>query len=61
MSDDEDVDWSNYESGPFCRHFSDMSCGMTCAACGHRCTQHGAEDGDYSCNECDCKAWEDEE
>lgn len=52
------TDWENYESGPFCRHWGDPSdCDIKCSRCGHRCTQHGAEDGDYACLECDCEGW----
>lgn len=53
MSDDDD--WSDFDSGPFCRHWVSPpgDCEDTCADCGHRCAAHD-EDG---CDECDCKAW----
>lgn len=45
-------DWSNYESGPYCAHWSEpWDCNETCA-CGHACTAHATwEDG---CNEDGC-------
>lgn len=51
------IDWGNEDSGPFCRHWDDLNCEIICKICGHRCAQHGASDGDFSCNECDCEAW----
>lgn len=62
MSDDP------YESGPFCRHYSDPSdCQETCAHCGHRCKWHDPDcsysefvliDGVWRHeNHCDCLAW----
>lgn len=59
MSDDEQ-DWSDDQSGPFCRHFSDPSdCDIKCAACGHRCPDHGYGDGDRECMapDCQCQEW----
>lgn len=58
--DEEERDWANYESGPFCRHWVDpVDCEIRCARvnCGHGCTRHGAEDGDFECFDCDCEAW----
>ncbi len=53
--DEEERDW---DTGPFCRHWSDPSdCDIECANCSDPCPKHGAEDGDYSCSECDCKEW----
>lgn len=62
MEDDFDIeneiDYYDYESGPFCRHFSDPSdCEKVCANCGHGCMQHNCDSGDYSCEECDCGCW----
>lgn len=54
------TDWSNYESGPFCRHWGDPDdCDEVCKTCGHRCTRHGANDGDWECFEdgCSCQRW----
>ena len=48
---DEEVDWSEYESGPFCRHWSDPAdCDQLCV-CGHKCCQHRGDE----CQECDCE------
>jgi len=51
MSDESD---GCPDSGPFCRHWSDIDCEETCARCSHRCWAHN--DG---CSEegCDCVAW----
>lgn len=63
MSKDEEED-DGYESGPFCRHWSDPNdCDEKCKRCGHSCCQHGYS-SDESCNEdgCTCEGWvEDEE
>jgi hypothetical protein len=59
MSEDTQ-DWSDYETGPFCRHWGDPAdCAIECATCGHKCTQHGAMDGMWECNEydCACEEW----
>lgn len=60
MSDDESG-WEDYETGPFCRHWSDPAdCAEVCQACGHRCGVHDFGDGAATeCNEpeCDCKEW----
>ena len=55
----EDYDWSNYETGPFCRHWFDPSdCRDDCAYCGHRCPEH--EIGHTTeCAECDCPEYKD--
>ena len=55
------TDWENYESGPFCRHWSDPAdCDIKCAKCGHDCCHHGYGDGDLACSDCDdCTEWED--
>lgn len=60
MSDD----YSDYETGPFCRHWSDpWDCEELCKRCGHRCREHNYG-GRYEseCNEhgCDCKSWDGE-
>lgn len=34
-------DWSDYESGPFCSHWSDaFDCDEPCLGCGHECREH---------------------
>lgn len=41
MSDDDATDWTDYDSGPFCVHWSDPSdCDTPCATCGHECREH---------------------
>lgn len=56
MCDDE------YESGPWCEHWSHPSdCDAMCK-CGHKCHQHDIySDEERWCNvdDCDCKAFED--
>jgi hypothetical protein len=52
---------TEYESGPFCRHWSDPAdCDEVCARCGHPCRQHCGDDG--SCDEtgCTCQEWKGE-
>ena len=59
MTTDEDSGESEYNSGPFCRHWSDPAdCDETCGCCGHRCVDHAFGDGaEPACSECDCEAW----
>lgn len=53
-------EFEDYDSGPFCRHWGDPSdCEEVCAACDHSCPQHSYYDDE--CNECDCRAFVDEE
>lgn len=41
MSESDDDDWADYESGPYCRHWSDPTdCDELCDTCGHRCSEH---------------------
>lgn len=55
--DDEDLaDWSDMDTGPFCRHWSDFDCEVTCATCGHRCACHYPGDAS-GCSDCDCERW----
>jgi hypothetical protein len=55
MTEDE-VDWENYESGPFCEHyFEPWDCDVLCA-CGHRCARHQGEH--CGADGCDCQAFE---
>ena len=52
MSDDND--WSDYESGPFCIHWSYVGdCDKVCQ-CGHPCGYH-----DGNCRECQCQEFKD--
>ena len=64
MDEPEDDEWWDYDSGPFCWHWSDPAdCDEKCAraGCGHGCGQHAADDGEAGCFECDCPAWFEEE
>lgn len=51
MSDGSD-EWEDYESGPYCLHWSD-GCDEKCVSCGHECKRHGW--GYDECDECACK------
>lgn len=57
--DDEDSSWEGYESGPFCRHWSDPADCDTLCKCGHQCCQHSAYTD--ACAECDCEEFCDNE
>lgn len=55
------MDWEDYESGPFCRHWAEASaCYIICAHCGHDCVAHNVGD-DTSCSvdNCACEEWQD--
>lgn len=43
-------------SGPFCRHWDDLSCDKICSRpeCGHSCPSHW---NDVDCDECACAGW----
>jgi hypothetical protein len=58
-----DVDWENYETGPFCRHWSDPAdCDIKCATCGHDCHRHEFEKpGECFEDGCECKEWKEQE
>lgn len=62
FDEDEVEEFTEFETGPFCRHFGDPSdCREKCANpdCGHECTSHGFGDGASSeCSYCDCKEWQ---
>ena len=56
MSEPEEDDWDEFESGPFCQHWlSPGDCEATCAGCGHPCDKHN----ELGCDECDCTEWKD--
>lgn len=63
--DDEEDSYEDCQSGPFCRHWSDMEC-ETCRAGGANCG-HSGFDHEYAgsclCGEagCDCPGWQDRE
>lgn len=64
MAAEEEVEsWDGYESGPFCRHYSDPSdCDEKCAACGHECRRHDQYDpGECLEDNCTCNAWKEAE
>jgi hypothetical protein len=52
----DEVDWENFDSGPFCRHWGELGgCDEACARCGHGCNVHRGTD---ACDECDmCIEW----
>ena len=56
-----EIDWENFDSGPFCRHWGDPSdCDELCATCGHRCTDHSYGNGEpFECmvDDCKCEEW----
>lgn len=47
--------WDDYQSGPFCQHYSHPSdCDDKCT-CGHTCSRHEVMGpGDRECLECPC-------
>jgi hypothetical protein len=60
MSEADDNDWSDYETGPFCRHWGDPSdCDRECKRCGHKCPRHGFGNDNSACMEegCQCQSW----
>lgn len=55
MSNGAADDWSDYNSGPFCRHYSDpYDCDTPCGSCGHPCCRHREECEDDGCA---CDTW----
>jgi hypothetical protein len=47
-----------YNSGPFCRHWSDPSdCDLLCV-CGHKCCDHRGDE--CSLDDCECEHYEEE-
>ena len=62
--DDDDVDDADgeYDSGPFCRHWTDpLDCEERCTGCGHRCGNHDSLGDLTQCDECDCTEWQEKE
>jgi len=57
-------DYRDYGSGPFCRHWGDLSdCDELCNACGHKCREHdygGKDDSECRVDGCVCKSWDGE-
>lgn len=57
---EEEIDWTDYESGPFCRHSSQLGdCDELCAACGHTCSEHWSDGCDHE--GCLCMAWKEKD
>jgi hypothetical protein len=57
---DDELDTTEYETGPFCRHFADpVDCSETCIGCGHECHEHVRFEGPRPCDAagCDCPGW----
>lgn len=56
---DDNDEWEDYESGPFCRHWSDPEdCDAVCVTCGHGCTRHDfGVPGECFEDGCDCVKW----
>lgn len=56
--------WEDYESGPFCRHWTDPSmcevCMAGCAVCGHSGFDHAFGDPAL-CSVCECLGFEEKE
>jgi hypothetical protein len=58
MDDDFDMEeMGEYESGPFCAHWSSGDCGDLCV-CGHACKLHSGGGCDYE--GCECEGFADE-
>lgn len=58
MELDEDED-PGYDSGPFCRHWSDPSDCEELCVCGHKCCEHYWAGNE--CRECLCEHYTDKE
>mgnify|MGYP001568647700 FL=1 len=62
-AEDEDEDTTEWETGPFCQHFSDPSdCEELCLGCSHGCPDHerSAESGKprvCTLPGCPCQGW----
>lgn len=57
------TDWSDYESGPFCPHWIDLSvpCREFCTKCGHSCGAHSRARDACTERDCDCTVLETED
>lgn len=54
---DEGNEWSDYDSGPFCPHWSDPSeCDEKCSVCDHECKDHFGGD-ECRVEGCDCEGF----
>lgn len=59
---EDDSDWSDYDSGPFCRHWSDPAdCDRECTTCKHPCSEHYGHDDECRHQsggmKCGCEEW----
>ncbi len=53
-------DWSDYDSGPYCQHWNELSyCKNICEMCNHYCNDHNNEDKCYGNLFCKCKIFVD--
>ena len=53
VSDPEDANWDDYESGPYCQHWREpWDCVEVCGRCGHPCDRHMGECREPGCT-CD--------
>jgi hypothetical protein len=54
----EDYDPSEYDSGPYCQHWSELTdCEIVCLDCGHSCSDHICD----HCDKCSCPMFRGEE
>jgi hypothetical protein len=58
MDEDDSGEWGDFDTGPFCQHWSDPSdCDELCV-CGHKCHNHWM--GDYCrVDDCNCEKFKD--
>lgn len=55
--EDDDREWWDYESGPFCRHWGELGyCEKPCPTCGHACNEH-RDDTACMFTGCSCAGW----
>src|SRR3972149_3551968 len=62
MSDEPDSYWDDYESGPFCVHWSELGdCADSCERCGHSCNEHeGEREVECRFTDCTCQGFVDQ-
>ncbi len=51
---EEETNWDDYETGPFCRHWGDPSDCEDLCMCGHQCSEHPWDDEGSLCA---CEEW----
>jgi hypothetical protein len=63
--DVEPYDDTEYDTGPFCRHYADPTdCDHKCLRCNHECHEHDQDmSGSGKCNhdDCECHDWLEED